>query len=403
MLRHSDADPILGAAPSAHHWNQLEQQTSHTGAAGTPMPATAEEITTYYFPPDRFVDFRQEYVCALLIGQSAPLQLSCHSAVDAAASADMRRLGAALCAGLQSDNASAAGAYAVHTVAINPMVGVAGVFGALLHLCERALAFEYAPGTLQRVLDLLGALARNATVRETTVNTHNVHWWHLVQLLVCAVLGPADVKGSNRNSAAATPPARWDSGASEKMEVMDTMTMDFPPGDAGRLPDDMDAIFMTDEGGVNMTALTVDAELMTIIKQEVDKQVKMEMVAEGARYQPQAMLLDGGQDVHMMAAGASDGAGEEAGQSAEDGEHSELAQSETFSALQTHRCADAQLDELLRVIGELAAHWGYVETELVYLVSRRLRTYFADWEAGVVNRKIGTGVRGRGLTISRIL
>lgn len=122
------------------------------------------------------------------------MQLSCLGAADAAADVDLRRLAAALCAGLLSDR-PAARAYAVHTVAINPMVGVAAVFGALLQLCVRALAFEYAASTLRRVVELLGALMRNATVCETTVNTHNAQWWHVVQVLLCAVLGPADLNG----------------------------------------------------------------------------------------------------------------------------------------------------------------------------------------------------------------
>lgn len=49
---------------------------------------------------------------------------------------------------------------------------------------------------------------------------------------------------------------------------------------------------------------------------------------------------------------------------------------ESYSPLTTAKCTDGRLEQVLGVIGGLAAKWGYFENEVVYLVSKRLEIFF---------------------------
>lgn len=49
---------------------------------------------------------------------------------------------------------------------------------------------------------------------------------------------------------------------------------------------------------------------------------------------------------------------------------------ESFSTLTTVKCTDARLDEVLAVIGGMASKWGYFESEVVYLVVKRMEIFF---------------------------
>lgn len=61
----------------------------------------------------------------------------------------------------------------------------------------------------------------------------------------------------------------------------------------------------------------------------------------------------------------------------------ETSQKETankFSSLITCMCADRFVDDLCSLVGNMASNWGYFESEIIFVLTKRMEIYFNAFE-----------------------
>lgn len=53
-----------------------------------------------------------------------------------------------------------------------------------------------------------------------------------------------------------------------------------------------------------------------------------------------------------------------------------------YSSLLTRTCDDRFIDDLCALAGNMASNWGYFESELIFILTKRLEVYFNTFEVG---------------------
>lgn len=53
-----------------------------------------------------------------------------------------------------------------------------------------------------------------------------------------------------------------------------------------------------------------------------------------------------------------------------------------YSSLVTRLCADRFIDDLCGLAGKMASNWGYFESEIIFILTKRLEIYFHSFHSG---------------------
>lgn len=60
-----------------------------------------------------------------------------------------------------------------------------------------------------------------------------------------------------------------------------------------------------------------------------------------------------------------------------------------YSSLLTRMCDDRFVDDLCSLVGSMASNWGYFESEIIFILTKRLEVYFNSFEINNAHGEFG--------------
>ena len=280
--------------------------------------------------------------------------------------------------------------YTVHTVLINPFIGC--ILHILVQKCIEYLSFGCTTDTLDRMLKFLTALAQNYHTRDIS---NNEEYFHLSNIMVCLLLGPADVKEQLTHIKAERQQHKLKEQMAAKLnkEKLDKKIRSAPH----QLTDELLNIKM--EADPFVTKIDVDCDFsLTQVLQEAagSMNIKSELFddsitkfSEDLKSEPNFYEMDfqattpldlvtdpgckSDDDFHIKNESIDETS---LHANVTDEEEQDCQANELFSPFETQMCEEGYVDELCSVMACLSSKWGYFEHEVIFLLSKRLEIFF---------------------------
>ncbi|KAJ6643144.1 hypothetical protein Bhyg_08100 [Pseudolycoriella hygida] len=369
VLKDADVPPVIGAG--INNWDQIDYDG------------------TYFFHFDEVLELRDEYNKEVTLTQPGPLSLSTNWFANKKSVKNLESLCTALSNAIFTGN-DAAFKYAIHATSINPYIGC--ILQPLLNKILSMIVVTYTDETLDRAIKFLSAITYNYNSREATANYQLLH---LSQLITCLLLGPLDLNEHRSDE---------QKKMEEKINQIAGELEQSPTGNifhslqshvkSSSLNEGIGFVNIKEEGMYyedikelqpTTSYSTIDdfQAVMQIMRNEgfdkVDnnscKRQKIKHEFEiGSNFEVQDFI-----PVQSNYVPATD---------SEVFEDSKLLSkneaANKYSSLISRICADKFVDDLCSLVGNMASNWGYFESEIIFVLTKRLEVYFSAFKTNKI-------------------
>lgn len=294
---------------------------------------------------------REEYLKEITTVQSGPLELDCNWLSKEANLEDLKELvDSIMLAVILGDNL--AYNYTIHTVLINPFIGC--ILPSLMQKSLEFLSFEYTEECLERLLPFLKCIAYNFHTRDVTNIEIN---FHLCNVFMCLLLGSIDI-ASNMVYVRTYQKRNELLIKAEPVDEMDTDEVQNNDWN-NEVEEEMAPKFV-------INPVAIKQELKSNDFEYIRKKIKVETDFYDTDFQDY--------DPNKVIKPEPTSYPDDTENLYEDFQIDYP--NEIYSPFETNMCEDRFVDEVCAVIGHLASQWGYVEHEMIFLLSRRLEIFF---------------------------